>query len=352
VLVIACPCAMGLATPTAVMVGTGRGADIGILFKSGEALETAYRTKIIMFDKTGTITSGKISVSDIVPAGTEKTEDLLYYAATAEKKSEHPVARAIYEHAAAVIQAPDPEAFAAVPGKGVFARADGIDIYAGTMGYLKDSGLDVAQCVPIIDRLEAEGKTAVCVGAAGRAVGVIAVSDTIKESSVRAVRDLRDMGLTVIMLTGDNRRAAEFIARQAGIDRVIAEVLPDRKAAAVRDQKSGGEVVAMVGDGINDAPALAAADIGIAIGTGTDIAIESSDITLAGADLSGIVSALRLSRRTIRKIKQNFFWAFIYNIIGIPFAAAGMLNPVIAGAAMAFSSVSVVTNSLLLKRFK
>ncbi len=351
VLVIACPCAMGLATPTAVMVGTGRGADMGILFKSGESLETAYRTKIVMFDKTGTITSGKISVSDIAPVEEVKEEDVLYYAAAAEKKSEHPVARAIYERAAA-FQVPDPESFAASPGKGVSARAGGIDIYAGTMGFLSEAGLDVSRCAPLIDRFEAEGKTAVCIGAAGKAVGVIAVSDSIKETSIQAVRDLKQMGLEVIMLTGDNRRAAQFVARRAGIDRVIAEVLPDRKAAAVVDQKSGGAVVAMVGDGINDAPALAAADIGIAIGTGTDIAIESSDITLAGGDLSGIVTALRLSRKTIRKIKQNFFWAFVYNVIGIPFAAAGMLNPIIAGAAMAFSSVSVVTNSLLLKRFK
>ena len=353
VLVIACPCAMGLATPTAVMVGTGRGADLGILFKSGEALETAFRANIVIFDKTGTITSGKLSVSDIVAAEDMKEADVLRYAAMAEKKSEHPVARAICERASAVFpEIPDPEHFTALPGKGVFASFGGIDIYAGNRRYLMDSGIDVSPCAAAVDALEAEGKSVVCIGAGGRAVGAIAVSDSMKESSLRAVQDLKDLGLSVIMVTGDNRRTAEFIARQVGIDQVIAEVLPDRKAEVVEKFKHGGAVVAMVGDGINDAPALAVADIGIAIGTGTDIAIESSDITLAGGDLSGIVTALRLSRRTIGKIKQNFFWAFIYNIIGIPFAAAGMLNPIIAGAAMAFSSVSVVTNSLLLKRFK
>jgi Cu+-exporting ATPase len=353
VLVIACPCAMGLATPTAVMVGTGRGADMGILFKSGEALEVAYRTTIVMLDKTGTITAGKLSVSDVMPLVGTSGSDLLYYAAVVEKRSEHPVGRAICDRAAALFQVvPEPEGFIALPGKGVSGQYGGHDIIAGTMSYLEESAVDVSHCRPVVESLQAEGKTVICVAVSGRTIGAIAVADSIKETSTRAIREMKNMGLEVIMITGDNDRTAEYIARQAGIDRVIAGVLPESKAAEVENLRRDGAVVTMVGDGINDAPALGAADTGMAIGTGTDIAIESSDITLAGGDLAGIVTALRLSRATIRKIKQNFFWAFFYNIIGIPFAAAGMLNPVIAGAAMAFSSVSVVTNSLLLKRFR
>ncbi|HPL16990.1 MAG TPA: heavy metal translocating P-type ATPase [Spirochaetota bacterium] len=354
VLVIACPCALGLATPTAVMVGTGRGADMGILFKSGPALEAAYRTRAVMLDKTGTITTGDLSVSDAVPAGGMPEEELLRYAGIAEKKSEHPVGRAIYRRASEVHDIPDPEQFMAEPGRGVRARHNGTDIVAGTLAYMRENGIDASCCEDIITGLESMGKTAMIVAAGGRAAGVVAVSDTIRETSRRAVADLKKMGIDVYMVTGDNRRTAEFIAAQAGIDagRVIAGVLPGGKADAVRDLQRAAGAVAMVGDGINDAPALAAADTGIAVGTGTDIAMESADITIMSGDLTGVVTAIRLSRRTIRKIRQNFFWAFIYNCIGIPFAASGMLSPILAGAAMAMSSVSVVMNSLLLKRFK
>ena len=353
VLVIACPCAMGLATPTAVMVGTGRGAEMGILFKSGQALESAYRAGVIVLDKTGTITAGELSVSDIIPLEGVKEEDLMAYAGVAEKKSEHPVGRAMYGHASSGRDIPDPERFYAEPGKGVRAAYKGSEIIAGTRRFIEESGIDASSCTASLDALEGQGKTAVIVAAGGRVAGVIAVSDSIKESSRAAVADLAGMGLRVYMVTGDNRRTAEFIAGQAGIEsgRVIAGVLPGSKAEVIRELQRGGAKVAMVGDGINDAPALAAADIGIAVGTGTDIAMESADITLMSGDLSGIAAAIRLSRRTIRTIKQNFFWAFIYNCIGIPFAAAGILSPVIAGAAMAMSSVSVVTNSLLLRRF-
>ncbi|MBP7735325.1 MAG: copper-translocating P-type ATPase [Spirochaetes bacterium] len=354
VLVIACPCALGLATPTAVMVGTGRGADLGILFKSGPALEAACRTRAVVLDKTGTITTGVLSVSDIVPAGTVTQEDLLRYAGIVEKRSEHPVGRAIYGRALESGEVPDPEEFIAEPGRGVRARFQGKDLLAGTPNYLAGSGIDTSCCGDIIAGLEGMGKTAVLIAVDGAAAGVVAVSDTIRDSSRRAIGDLAGMGIDVYMVTGDNRRTAEYIAAQAGIDagRVIAGVLPAAKADAVRELQGRAGAVAMVGDGINDAPALAAADTGIAIGTGTDIAMESADITLMSGDLWGIVTAIRLSRRTIRKIRQNFFWAFVYNCVGIPFAASGMLSPVIAGAAMAMSSVSVVMNSLLLRRFR
>jgi Cu+-exporting ATPase len=353
VLVIACPCAMGLATPTAVMVGTGRGAEMGILFKSGQALEAAYRAGVLVLDKTGTITTGELSVSDIISMGDVREEELMLYAGIAEKKSEHPAGRAVFVRASSGRDIPDPESFTAEPGKGVRALYKGSEIIAGTRLFIEESGIDASSCARALDALESQGKTAVIVAAGGRAAGVIAVSDSIKESSRRAVADLAGMGLRVYMVTGDNRRTAEFIAGQAGIEagRVMAGVLPGRKAEVIRELQRGGDTVAMVGDGINDAPALAAADIGIAVGTGTDIAMESADITLMSGDLSGIATAIRLSRRTIRTIKQNFFWAFVYNCIGIPFAASGMLSPVIAGAAMAMSSVSVVTNSLLLRRF-
>lgn len=353
VLVIACPCALGLATPTAVMVGTGRGADMGILFKSGPALEAAYRTRAVVLDKTGTITTGDLSVSDAVPVGGLTEDDLLRYAGMAEKRSEHPVGRAIYRRASERREIPDPDQFIAEPGKGVRARYDGTEVMAGTPAYVSGNGIDASCCGEILAGLEGMGKTAVIVAAGGRAAGVVAVSDTIRESSAGAVAVLKKMGIDVYMVTGDNPRTAGFIAAQAGIDagRVIAGVLPGGKADAVRDLQRAAGAVAMVGDGINDAPALAAADTGIAVGTGTDIAMESADITIMSGDLTGVVTAIRLSRRTIRKIRQNFFWAFIYNCIGIPFAASGMLSPIIAGAAMAMSSVSVVMNSLLLKRF-
>ncbi|MBP6991803.1 MAG: copper-translocating P-type ATPase [Spirochaetes bacterium] len=354
VLVIACPCAMGLATPTAVMVGTGRGADLGVLFRSGEALEAAYRTTAVVLDKTGTLTTGMLSVSDVVPVGDAGEGIILLRAGIAEKRSEHPVARAIVERARVLGEIPEPEEFTAEPGRGVRALRDGVEILAGTARFLDESGVDVTRCGPAVAELESMGKTAIVVAWGGTAAGVIAVADTLRDTSAAAVAEMKQLGLEVYLLTGDNRRTAEFVASQAGIgpDRVIAGVLPGGKAEVVRGLKKEGAVVAMVGDGINDAPALAAADAGMAIGTGTDIAMESAGITLMRGDLGGVVTALRLSRRTIRKIRQNFFWAFVYNCVGIPFAAAGMLNPVIAGAAMAMSSVSVVTNSLLLKRFR
>jgi Cu+-exporting ATPase len=353
VLVIACPCAMGLATPTAVMVGTGRGAEMGILFKSGQALESAYRAGVLVLDKTGTITNGELSVSDVISINGVSEEELMAYAGIAEKKSEHPAGRAVYERASSGRDIPDPEQFSAEPGKGVRAVYKGSEIIAGTRRFIEEIGIDASSGAASLDALEGLGKTAVVVAAGGRVAGIIALSDSIKESSRAAVAELAAMGFRVYMVTGDNRRTAEFIAGQAGIEagRVIAGVLPGRKAEVIRELQRGGAMVAMVGDGINDAPALAAADIGIAVGTGTDIAMESADITLMSGDLSAIAVAIRLSRRTIRTIRQNFFWAFVYNCIGIPFAAAGMLSPLIAGAAMAMSSVSVVANSLLLRRF-
>ncbi len=354
VLVIACPCALGLATPTAVMVGTGRGADMGILFKSGPALEAAYRTRIVVLDKTGTITTGDLSVSDIVPVEGVSGDDLLRYAGIAEKKSEHPVGRAIYGRALESGEVAEPEQFIAEPGKGVHTRYECIEIIAGTTAYMQERGMDTSCCNDVLNELESMGKTAVIIAVDGKTMGVIAVSDTIRDSSGSAVAELEKMGIDVYMVTGDNRRTAEYVAAQAGIDpgRVIAGVLPAAKAETVRKLQRDVGALAMVGDGINDAPALAAADTGIAVGTGTDIAMESADITIMSGDLSGVVTAIRLSRRTIRKIRQNFFWAFVYNCIGIPFAASGMLSPIIAGGAMAMSSVSVVMNSLLLKRFR
>ncbi|MBN2158755.1 MAG: heavy metal translocating P-type ATPase [Spirochaetes bacterium] len=354
VLVIACPCALGLATPTAVMVGTGRGADLGILFKNGEALEAANRARAVVLDKTGTVTSGELSVSDVVPVGSVTEEDLLLHAGIAEKRSEHPVGKALYDRAVMNGSIPDPETFEAEPGRGVRARFRGADLVVGRPPFLEDQGIDISRCETVLDAMEESGKTAVIVAAGGIAEGAVAVSDSIRESSPQAVADLQALGLDVYLLTGDNRRTAGYIAAVAGIrpDRVIAGVLPGGKAEVVRGLQRVGTPVAMVGDGINDAPALAAADVGIALASGSDIAVESADITLMRGDLSGVATAVRLSRRTIRKIRQNFFWAFIYNCIGIPFAAFGMLDPVIAGAAMAMSSVSVVTNSLLLRRFR
>ncbi|MBN1496432.1 MAG: copper-translocating P-type ATPase [Spirochaetes bacterium] len=353
VLVIACPCAMGLATPTAVMVGTGRGAEMGILFKSGQALESAYRTGVVVLDKTGTLTTGELSVTDIVPAGDMDADTLLRLAGIAEKKSEHPVGRAIAERAFAAADLSSPERFTAEPGRGVRVLFEGRELLAGTPAFMAESGVDIVCCAEALEELEGQGKTAVVVAYGGSAAGVIAVADSIRESSARAVADLAGMGIDVYLVTGDNRRTAEFIAARAGIDpgRVMAGVLPGNKADIVRGLMRGGRAVAMVGDGINDAPALAAADTGIAMGTGADIAMESADITIMSGDPAGVAVALLLSRKTIRTIRQNFFWAFFYNCIGIPFAASGMLSPVLAGAAMAMSSVSVVMNSLLLRRF-
>ncbi len=353
VLVIACPCALGLATPTAVMVGTGRGAEMGVLIKNGESLEEAHRATAVILDKTGTVTKGEPAVTDILHLNDGGKSELLTAAAAAEKRSEHPLAKALLAAAESYVpKVPEPDSFTARPGFGVEVTLDGKKILAGTRSLLTGAGINIAAAEDILTRLESEGKTCILVARDAKLLGIIALADTLKETSPAAIAALHDLGLKVFMVTGDNERAARHIAGQAGIDEVRAGILPAGKADFTRELQSRGEKVIMVGDGINDAPALAAADIGVAIGTGTDIAMETAEITLTRGDLDALVTALKLSRKTIDKIKQNLFWAFFYNVIGIPFAASGMLNPIIAGAAMAFSSVSVVTNSLSLKRFR
>lgn len=353
ILVIACPCALGLATPTAIMVGTGKGAENGILIKGGEHLEMAYKLNSVVLDKTGTITKGQPEVTDVLPLGNMDKSELLKLAAISEKSSEHPLGVAIYEKGKADFGAvPDPDKFEAIPGRGVMSVIDEKVIYIGTRKLMREKGIDIENLENTITSLEDEGKTAMLMSINNRAEAVLAVADTVKENSKEAIEELVRMGIEVYMITGDNKRTANAIAKQVGIKNVLAEVLPENKAEEVEKLKKQGKIVGMVGDGINDAPALATADIGMAIGTGTDVAIEAADITLMRGDLRSIPTAIRLSKKTMIKIKQNLFWAFIYNIIGIPFAALGLLSPIIAGGAMAFSSVSVVTNSLSLKRFK
>ncbi len=355
VLVIACPCALGLATPTAIMVGTGLGAEHGILIKNVESLELALKIHAVVLDKTGTITRGEPSVTDIIPLGGTDEGLLIEYASVAEKKSEHPLGRAIYAMGKVRTGSiDDPENFIAIPGKGVKAQYKGLSILAGTRSLMAEDNISITTEDSISHRLEGEGKTAIYIAADGKLMGIIAVADTIREDSAEAIGKLQAMNIQVYMMTGDNARTAAAIGAQAGIEssHIISQVLPENKAAEIKKLQNKGMVVAMVGDGINDAPALATADIGMAMGTGSDIAIESGDITLAGSSLKNAVSAILLSKKTMRKIKQNLFWAFFYNVIGIPFAAMGLLNPIIAGAAMAFSSVSVVTNSLSLKRYR
>ncbi|WP_174590403.1 heavy metal translocating P-type ATPase [Methanocella conradii] len=360
VLIIACPCAMGLATPTAIMVGTGKGAQYGILIKGGESLENAHKINTIVLDKTGTITKGEPSLVDVEPMPGFSVSEILRFAASAEKGSEHPLGEAIVKGAQELgIPLIEATKFDAVPGKGVVAEVEGHIVMVGNSSLMEYEEVPLDEMEGAFERLSAEGKTPVYVSVDEKPAGVVAVADTIKEGSREAIAELKKLGIEAIMVTGDNRRTAEAIARQVGIEKVMAEVLPQDKAEVVRKLQSDGRIVAMVGDGINDAPALAQADTGIAIGTGTDIAIESSDITLMSGDLRGVVTAIKLSRATIRTIRMNLFWAFIYNIIGIPIAAGVLypwlhllLNPIIAAAAMAFSSVSVVSNSLLLNRFK
>ncbi|MBE3583438.1 MAG: copper-translocating P-type ATPase [Limnochordaceae bacterium] len=370
VLVIACPCALGLATPTAIMVGTGLGAEHGILFKSGEHLELAHKVQAVIFDKTGTLTRGEPAVTDVVlldglgggsldqdpdpGPGRAQEEQLLRWAAAVEHLSEHPLGQAIvHEATRAGGQLLPAEQFQAVPGQGVQARVEGRQIRVGSRRLMESAGLSPEAAEPVVAQLEAEGKTAMLVAVDRRVAGVIAVADTVKEGAADAIAQLLAMGVQTFMITGDNRRTAQAIAAQVGItpDHVLAEVLPEQKAEQVKKLQQQGLTVAMVGDGINDAPALATADLGIAIGTGTDVAMEAGDITLMRGELDGVAAAIRLSRQTIRKIRQNLFWALVYNTVGIPVAAAGLLNPIIAGAAMAFSSVSVVTNASLLKRY-
>lgn len=352
VLVIACPCALGLATPTAIMVGTGKGAENGILIKSGEHLERAHKMDTIVLDKTGTITKGEPEVTDIITFNGVDRDELLRIAASVEKVSEHPLGQAIVrkgEEELLIIKAP--ESFEAIPGKGLKARLEGKEVYIGNRKLMEEAGISIGGAEEL-SRLETEGKTAMLVGIDGSISGIIAVADQIKDSSKKAIEELKNMGLEVYMITGDNQRTAKAIAEEVGIKNVLAEVLPENKAEVVEAIKAEGKLVGMVGDGINDAPALVAADVGFAIGTGTDVAMEAADITLMRGDLMSIVTAIRLSHRTMKTIKQNLFWAFFYNSIGIPFAALGFLNPMIAGGAMAFSSVSVVTNSLRLRKFK
>jgi len=374
VLIIACPCALGLATPTAIMVGTGKGAEYGVLIRGGEALETAHKVDTVVLDKTGTITEGKPSVTDIIPANGLAPDELLRLAASAERGSEHPLGEAIVlaaqQRGLDLAQAKE---FQAVPGHGVEAMVEGRRVLLGNVRLLAERSLDLDGLAPKVDALAQQGKTPMFVAVDGQVEGVIAVADTLKPGSRQAITELQRMGINVVLLTGDNTRTAEAIARQVNVSSVLAEVLPADKVEHVRALQSGGHVVAMVGDGINDAPALAQADVGIAIGTGTDVAMEASDITLIRGDPRGVALAMRLSKQTMRTIRQNLFWAFFYNVALIPVAAGvlypifsntgvpdalqpflgdyGFLNPMLAALAMAFSSVSVMLNSLRLRGF-
>ncbi len=364
VLIVACPCALGLATPTAIMVGVGKGAENGILIKSGEALETAHKLQAVVFDKTGTLTKGEPEITDIIPTGnpakTLSETQLLQLAAVAEKNSEHPLGEAIVKKAAENgIKVEDPEYFNSIPGHGVEVKHNGAQILLGNRKLMETHNINITQLEAKMKALEEDGKTVMLIAVNGKTAGLIAVADTLKEHSTDAVKTLRQMGLEVIMITGDNERTANAIARQAGVDRVFAEVLPGEKAAEIKRLQAEGKVVAMVGDGINDAPALAQANIGIAVGSGTDVALETGDIVLIKNDLRDVVVGIQLSRATMRKIRQNLFWAFFYNVALIPLAAGAfypilhvLFDPVYAAAAMASSSVTVVTNASLLKRFR
>jgi Cu+-exporting ATPase len=385
VLVIACPCALGLATPTAIMVGTGKGAENGILIKGGEALETAHKINTIVFDKTGTVTEGKPEVTDVIAREGNSGETLLQITASAEKGSEHPLGQAIVRSAQARgLEILSAGSFRAITGRGIEAKIKGLAVLAGNRKLMDERNIPLAELEADSDRLAGEGKTPMYVALDGKAAGIVAVADVLKKSSKEAIERLHRMGIEVVMITGDNKKTAAAIARQVGIDRVLSEVLPQDKAEEIkklqgpeapprgekaRGRKNGEKragaspnhrnVVAMVGDGINDAPALAQADIGIAIGSGADVAMESADIVLMRSDLMDVPTAINLSKRTIRNIKQNLFWAFGYNSLGIPIAAGilylfggPLLNPIFAAAAMSMSSVSVLTNALRLKRFK
>jgi Cu+-exporting ATPase len=361
VLIIACPCAMGLATPTAILVATGRGAELGILLKGGEALDAVRRIDTVVLDKTGTVTAGTPTVTDLIPDPSGPgVEEMLRLAASAELGSEHPIGEAIVEEARARgLPLKPPAALEAKPGRGLAARVEGRHVLVGNRLLLGEEGVRTEDASERAEALAMEGRTAVFIASDGRLLGLIAIADPIREGAREAVESLHAMDLDVVLLTGDRRGAAEAAAREIGVRRVIAEVLPDRKVEEIARLQSSGRKVAMVGDGINDAPALARADIGVAVGTGTDVALAASDITLVGNDLRGVVSAIALSRRTLSIIRQNLFWAFGYNVLGIPLAAGvlypstgWLLSPVFASAAMALSSVSVVSNSLRLRRFR
>ncbi|MFZ3062659.1 MAG: heavy metal translocating P-type ATPase, partial [Actinomycetota bacterium] len=376
VLIIACPCALGIATPAAMMAGVGKGAEMGILIRGGEYLERAQKLKTVVFDKTGTLTKGEPSVTDIIVAQNEErrtkseeresgretgsrgtlprtTREVLYYAAIAEKSSEHPLAEAILNRATSEgLEIPDHHHFEAVPGLGVKAKYNGKEILFGNRKLMKENSIDIAPLENQLTLLEEQGKTAMILSLNKKPMGIIAAADTIKEYAPQAVKKLKEEGVDVVMLTGDNERTAHAIAKQVGIDHVIANVLPWEKSNVIKKLQEEGQVVSMVGDGINDAPALAQADIGIAIGSGSDIAKETGGIILIKDDIRDVVTGIKLSKATMGKIKQNLFWAFFYNSAAIPVAAFGLLNPIIAAATMALSSLSVVSNAALLKRFK
>ena len=369
VLIIACPCAMGLATPTAIMVGVGKGAENGVLIKSGEALETAHKLQVVVFDKTGTLTKGEPEVTDIISSfslnqnlkknSKIREKEVLQFAAMAEKNSEHPLGEAIVNKAIEdKVDVLDPEFFNAIPGFGVEVKDDKNAILLGNRKLMEKNDIKIGLLEDKMKALEDDGKTAILLAIDGEVAGLIAVADTLMDYSKDAVRTLQGMNLEVIMLSGDNKRTAQAIAKQVGVDRVLAEVLPEDKADEIKSLQDQDKIVAMVGDGINDAPALAQADIGIAIGSGTDVAIETGDIVLVKNDLRDVVTSIQLSKATVSKIRQGLFWAFAYNTVLIPVAAGILypvgilLDPIFAAAAMAFSSVSVVTNASLLRRFK
>jgi Cu+-exporting ATPase len=354
VLIIACPCAMGLAVPTAVMVATGRGAEAGILIRGGEPLEKLGRVNTVVFDKTGTLTEGKPEMTNFVPL----LDGVLPWIAAVERPSEHPLAESVVRYAREQgIRVPDVTEFSSVPGRGVRAIVEGRTVVAGTEAHLAEAGVAVEHLSSIANRLAGDGKTPILAAVDGQPAGVLGLADTVKPGAKQAVSDLRQGGIDVVLLTGDRRETAQSVARTLGVEHFIAQVLPDGKVAEVKRLMAGGRVVAMVGDGVNDAPSLAQAHVGIAMGSGTDVATEAADITLVRDDPRAVAQAVALSRRTLRVIRQNLFWAFIYNVIGIPIAAGALypafgilLSPILASAAMAFSSVSVVTNSLRLRR--
>lgn len=360
ILVIACPCALGLATPTAIMVGTGKGAQLGVFIKSGEALETTHKISTVVLDKTGTITEGKPVLTHTITFGETSQEEALFLCASAEQGSEHPIARAIVDKAHHdQIELEQPSSFRAIPGRGIEAVISGKKVLAGNVKLMKENDIDASAADVMAVELSSTGKTLMYVAVEGTLIALMGAADTVKSSSKAAVEKLKQLGIQVVMITGDHKNTAQVIAKEVGIDRILADVLPEDKAAEVKKLQSEGEKVAMVGDGINDAPALVQADVGMAIGTGTDVAVESADVVLMRGDLNEVPTTIALSRATIRNIKQNLFWAFIYNLAGIPFAAGlfyafggPLLNPIFAGAAMAFSSVSVVSNALRLRKFR